>query len=296
MVEMWKSDGRPVDRFYRHRVQKQKAAPFHPPLNPMKWNALLYDDRHAFVTQYGEGVVEWLAPTAGERVLDIGSGTGHLTRKIADAGAIVSGLDSSKEMIESARKNYPQIEWILGNAADFAVDQPYDAIFSNAALHWVRPPESAVRCMANALVPQGRFIVEFGGRGNVHQIDHALTQSLYELSGKRIAQSNYFPSIAQYTGLLEQNRIEVMQAWLFDRPTRLEDGESGLENWIWMFRKPLVESLVEGLQAELIQRAKARLRATLFRDGAWYADYRRLRIRGIKRAGDGNQSHVSFGP
>ncbi|MGH6628953.1 MAG: class I SAM-dependent methyltransferase [Burkholderiales bacterium] len=130
----------------------------------MQWDSSLYDDKHSFVTKYGEGVLELLAPQPGERILDVGCGTGHLTQLIAGAGAQVTGMDNSAEMIATARAGHPDLRFVVGDAADFFFDEPFDAVFSNAALHWVHRAEEAVICMSRALKPGGRFVVEFGGK------------------------------------------------------------------------------------------------------------------------------------
>lgn len=248
----------------------------------MTWNTSLYDDKHAFVTQYGAGVLELLSPQSGETILDVGCGTGHLTQQMALAGAIPTGIDSSAEMIESARRAYPDIEFVQADAADFSFDRKFDALFSNAALHWVHRADDAAACMARALRPGGRFVVEFGGRGNVRQIDTALRNAVAEVAGVESQPANYFPSIAEYATILERHGIEVIQAHLFERPSRLEDGEQGLANWIRMFRSPTLAPLPVDKQREILNRVAEQLRPKLFRDGAWFADYRRLRLVGLK--------------
>src|SRR5207302_10671977 len=102
------------------------------------WDAGLYDGRHAFVWKHGASLVGLLAPRPGERVLDLGCGTGHLTAALAAAGAGVVGLDRSEEMLAQARSAYPALEFVCGDARDFRFGEPFDAVFSNAALHWVR--------------------------------------------------------------------------------------------------------------------------------------------------------------
>lgn len=244
----------------------------------MKWDTSLYDQKHSFVTKYGEGVLELLAPQAGERILDLGCGTGHLTARIAEAGAEVVGLDSSQEMIDQARAAYPNIEFVVADASDFLLDRPFDAVFSNAALHWVHRAEAAVLCMARALKPGGRLVAEFGGKDNVRRIYTTLEELVFEKTGLQVSAQNFFPSISLYAGLLELHGFEVRSAWLFDRMTRLEEGEDGLENWITMFRRPVVEMIPPDLKPEIMEEIKNRLRSELYMDGAWHADYRRLRI------------------
>src|SRR5436305_1035520 len=125
-----------------------------------RWDAQLYDQSHAFVWRYGSGLLELLDPKPGERVLDVGCGTGHLTQKIADAGAQVVGVDASAAMIDEARRNFPDLKFELADATAMRFAEPFDAVFSNAALHWVKPPAAAVARMWEALRPGGRVVIE----------------------------------------------------------------------------------------------------------------------------------------
>src|SRR5262249_37129739 len=137
---------------------------------PDRWDAALYDAKHAFVWKHGESLIELLAPRPGERVLDLGCGTGHLTARLAAAGAEGVGLDQSPAMTEQARRAYPQVPFVEADARDFDLKEPFDAVFSNATLHWVREPGRVVACVARALKPGGRFVAEFGGKGNVRAL------------------------------------------------------------------------------------------------------------------------------
>ena len=247
-----------------------------------KWDSSLYDQKHAFVFKYGEELVGLLSPKPGERILDIGCGTGHLTNAIALAGADVTGIDNSPEMIDSARVRYPEIDFQVADAADFDLGGTFDAIFSNAALHWVRKAEEAVAAMSRALKPGGRLLVEFGGRGNVRRLYTTLESAISTVGGVDVQASNYFPSIGEYAGLLERYGILVRNASLFDRFTRLEDGELGLRNWITMFRGELLKDFTGVDRERIFQLVESEARDSLFKDGNWFADYRRLRISAIK--------------
>src|SRR5690242_2796609 len=123
------------------------------------WNAGLYDDKHSFVFKFGEDVVQLLAPQNGERILDVGCGTGYLTHLIAQAGARVIGIDKSASMIHRAQAVYPDLDLRVMSATDFHFDTPFDAVFSNAVLHWVLEKEAAVDRMAEALRPGGRLVL-----------------------------------------------------------------------------------------------------------------------------------------
>lgn len=249
----------------------------------MKWDTNLYDQKHSFVTRYGEDLLSLLDAKPGERILDVGCGSGHLTKQIADAGAEVTGLDSSPEMIATAQAAYPAINFLVADASDFSFPKPFDAIFSNAALHWVERAEQAIICMSQALKPGGRFVIEMGGKGNIAGITTALEQAIRQLHGREVKATNYFPSIGEYSSLLENHGIEVVNAWLFDRPTKLEGGEEGMANWIRMFRRELLADLSDDEQRAVFAEVNAALRDNQFHDGNWFADYRRLRIVAFRR-------------
>src|SRR5919107_2160989 len=134
------------------------------------WDSTLYEESFGIITQFGAGVVELLAPRPGERIVDLGCGTGGLMAQIAAAGAEVLGIDSSEAMIARARELYPQLRFEVAKGEDFAVDAPVDAVFSNAALHWMSPPEAVAASVARALQPGGRFVAEMGGTGNIATI------------------------------------------------------------------------------------------------------------------------------
>lgn len=245
------------------------------------WNTSLYDGKHNFVTKYGEDLLGLLNAQSGERILDIGCGTGHLTAKIAECGAMVVGLDNSAQMLDKARETYPHMTWVNASASNFAFGEPFDAIYSNATLHWVSDAEGAARCMAVALKLSGRLVVEFGGKRNIGTIADAVRQAIRAHTGRDSQHGWFFPSIGEYVPLLEKHGFEVNAAWLFDRPTKLE-GEDGMANWIRMFSGGLLRGLPADAIEPIIAESVAQLRATQYRDGVWYADYRRLRVVGKK--------------
>ncbi|MFM9264167.1 class I SAM-dependent methyltransferase [Tychonema sp. BBK16] len=244
------------------------------------WNTALYEEQHAFVWQYGESLLKLLASQAGERILDLGCGTGQLTAKIAESGAFVHGIDSSLSMIAKARDNYSQLDFAVADARDFQVEQPLDAVFSNAVLHWIKEPDAVINCVAKSLKPGGRFVAEFGGKGNVGAIVGALLRVLSEIGCEEPESLNpwYYPSIGEYAGLLEKQGFEVSYAVLFDRPTRLECGKFGMANWIEMFAGGFLSGLSEEVRSQVIDAVVERLRSTQYHDGNWIADYRRIRV------------------
>jgi trans-aconitate methyltransferase len=248
-----------------------------------RWDADLYDNKHAFVWRHGESLVGLLEPKPGERILDLGCGTGHLIARIAESGASVVGLDHSAEMLEQARAAYARLEFVQGDARDFSFVEPFDAVFSNAVLHWVRPPEAVIRRVRDALRPGGRFVAELGGRGNVRRIEAAMQAAAGRLSLRLDGPLWYFPGVAEYAGLLEAAGLEVRYAALFDRPTPLQ-GEGGLRDWLRMFAGGVLESVPAERREEFLRAAEEAARPELYRDGGWFADYRRLRVTAVRVA------------
>ena len=248
-----------------------------------KWNPQLYDNKHSFVAEMGAGVIELLAPQLGERILDLGCGTGHLTQEIANQGAEVIGVDSSTEMIEEGKFLFPELDLRVGNGEKLDFNQEFTAVFSNAAIHWMKNGEQVIKGVNRALKPGGRFVAEFGGKGNVNKIVSTLVETLeakgYETQGKN---PWYFPSIVEYGNLLEKNSFELTFALLLDRPTPLQ-GEDGLRNWLKMFAEnSFFTGISEEKQEIILQQVEEKCRSHLYREGIWYADYRRLRIVAIK--------------
>jgi trans-aconitate methyltransferase len=247
-----------------------------------EWNPDLYDTKHAFVAQFGADVMELLNPQHGEAILDLGCGTGHLAQQMADRGAKIIGIDSSSAMIEQARSNYPDLQFEVADATQLPFSADFDAVFSNAVLHWITTPEAAIANIWQALKPGGRFVAEFGGKGNVQTILDGIITT-WAAAGYSVAALNpwYFPSIAEYATLLEQQGFEVTFARLFDRPTPLE-GQQGLQNWVKMFGSCFLQAIPAAQHSELLGNLEAHTRATLYRDGTWFADYRRIRIIAVK--------------
>ena len=255
-------------------------------MSQYSWNTALYEQNHAFVWQYGESLLNLLAPQAGERIIDLGCGTGQLTAKIAESGAFVQGIDSSLSMISTAKTNYPHLDFAVADARDFQVEVPLDAVFSNAVLHWIKQPDAVINCVEKALKPGGRFVAEFGGQGNVGAIVRALLCVLSEIGFSEPESLNpwYFPSIGEYALLLENQGFEVSYAVLFDRPTLLEGGSAGMVNWIEMFAGGFLSGLSHEVRSRAILAVAERLQPTLYQDASWTADYRRLRVVAVKKS------------
>ena len=249
-----------------------------------EWNPSLYNDKHSFVYQYGSNLVSLLAPEKGERILDVGCGSGQLTAQIAETGATAVGIDSSPKMIADAKTKFPGIDFFVMDAANFSFTEPFDAIFSNATLHWVLNAEGAIASMYKALRRGGRLVAELGGKGNVQTIVNQLRQSLRENDFEENAEREvwYFPSVAEYTTLLEKQGFRVNMALHFDRETELADSEHGVEDWLEMFGTAFLEGLNAEEKNKIKKEVQIGIRDKIFNNGKWYADYKRLRIVAVK--------------
>ena len=218
-------------------------------------------------------MIDLLDPQHNERILDLGCGTGELAQAISEKGATVVGLDADPQMIAKVKHQFPAVNFQVADARSFHFPEPFDAVFSNAALHWVPESERVVASIAKSLKPGGRFVAEFGGKGNVG----AIAKYLDEATNPKL-NPWYFPSIADYSSLLEKYDLEVIFAQLYDRPTPLNEGEAGLRNWILMFGESYLEELSSVEKEQVLRGAEENLRPILYNGTPWVADYRRIRV------------------
>ncbi len=245
-----------------------------------KWDTDLYDGKHAFVSDYGTSLISLLDPRSHEYILDLGCGSGVLTAQIAEKAKEVVGMDLSPEMVAKAQKQFPLLTFEERNASNFKFERPFDAIFSNATLHWVTDYRNAAKCMFNNLKAGGRMVVEFGGKHNIEAIVSELRTSLASRGYVRQAslQPWYFPSIAEYTGVLEQVGFQVTLAQWYDRPTELADSAQGIFDWLTMFAQPFFNRVATPDKNEIKLEIQEKLKDKLFKTGRWFADYKRIRI------------------
>ena len=248
------------------------------------WDSKLYNEQHRFVSDYGADVLQWLDAKAGEHILDVGCGTGDLAAKIQEIGATVSGVDASADMIELAKQTYPTIQFEQKDAAALDYNREFDAVFSNATFHWIENQRGLLRGIYKSLKHGGRLVAEFGGKGNIKSIIDAIESAAKQLGLEHRVISNFwfFPSIAHYSNLLEASGFEAEQIWLFDRPTQLV-GEDGMLKWINQFAQHAFVNLNEEEAKVVTDLAVSILKPTNYRNGEWNADYRRLRIKALKR-------------
>lgn len=241
------------------------------------WDPQAYGREGAFVHQLASGVVDWLAPQPGEQILDLGCGDGQLTSRLAATGAVVAGMDASPAMVEAARAH--------GIAADCAQaeklpyqNEAFHAVFSNAALHWVRGQDAMMAEVCRVLRTGGRFVAEMGGHGNIAAIRVALIAVLVRHGHPNAEDGvNYYPTADAYRRRLERRGFSLERIEFIPRPTPL--GEGGMAGWLRTFRRGVLDSLPANLRDTVVEETCALLEPALRdEDGNWVADYVRLRF------------------
>jgi SAM-dependent methyltransferase len=238
------------------------------------WTAEGYARNARFVSDLGGEALARLDPKTGERILDLGCGDGALTAQIAQAGARVVGVDLSEGLLNAARQRGLDARMMDGQELTFAGE--FEAVFSNAALHWMTRPQKVIAGVRRALAPDGRFVAEFGGFGNVACIVTAMRAAALAFGGDQgIAGPWFYPTAEEYRALLEAGGFVVKRIGLYPRPTPLP---TGVEGWLLTFRTPFFEQFGER-RDEVISYVVDLLRPSLCdRSGRWTADYVRLRV------------------
>jgi len=242
------------------------------------WSAASYGTHARFVADMAGAVMDWLAPQAGERILDVGCGDGVLTEAIAAAGAVVVGVDVSNDLLAAAAARGLDARHMDGQALTF--DKDFDAIFSNAALHWMTRPDKVIEGVRRALKPGGRFVAEFGGHGNVAAIVTAMRATARRRGGdEKLAGPWFFPAPDAYGERLVRHGFKVERIGLYPRPTLLK---TGMKAWLGVFRQPFFAQYGEA--AEEVLDEVVDLLAPVLQDerGNWTADYVRLRVAAVR--------------
>ena len=243
------------------------------------WNPETYDRDARFVANLGQPLLELLAPKNGEIVMDLGCGDGALTEKVAQLVTVV-GTDASFAQARAAKDRDLSIVVVDGH--DLCFKPQFDAVFTNAALHWMQRPERVVQEVWHCLKTGGRFVGEFGAKGNVETVRSALHEALRRRGIDPLGLDPwYFPSPEDFSILLVNSSFTIGYVEIIQRPTQLP-GE--LLDWLKIFAQPFTNAVGrdhrQGFLDEVCQRSDA------FRDveGRWSIDYVRLRFAATKAA------------
>jgi len=238
------------------------------------WTAESYDRNARFVSDLAGEVLSWLAAKPGERILDLGCGDGAVTEKLRDIGAAVVGVDVSESLLAAARARGLDVREADGQNLPFSAE--FDAVFSNAALHWMTEADKVVDGVRRALKPGGRFVAESGGHGNVAAIVTAMRAAALAFNGDRaLAGPWFYPTDREYAAMLQEAGFVVRRIGLFPRPTPLP---TGLEGWLGTFRGVFFDQFGERRDAVLAYVADLLRPSLCDKSGQWHADYVRLRV------------------
>ena len=245
------------------------------------WDPERYERNARFVSDLGQPVLDLLAPHAGERVLDLGCGDGVLTERLVAAGCRVIGVDGSPAQVAAARARGLDARVMDGQALDF--EDEFDAVFSNAAMHWMKRADAVIAGAHRALRSRGRFVAELGGEGCVAHIKTALIAALDRRGIDGAALDPwYFPDVASYGARLEAGGFAVRWIALIPRPTPLPGDVTG---WLETFAESFTSALSAHERPEFLAEVREALRPALCdASGNWTADYVRLRFAATKRS------------
>nr|WP_242885425.1 class I SAM-dependent methyltransferase [Actinomadura litoris] len=254
----------------------------------MNWAVTTYDSAFGYVSAHGAPLVDLLDPQPGERVIDLGCGTGTFSAEIAERGAEVLGIDGNPDMVAQATALHPGLAFILGDAHDFTTSESFDAVASNAALHWMtRDPDQVIGQVHAALRPGGRFVGELGGAGNCAELIAAM-QTAWRVFGLGEPELPwYFPSPAEYAAKLEEGGFTLRLLEHADRPTRMTEGPGGAADWVRAYAGRALADVPPELVEPLLERVNDLAAPALRRESGWVADYVRLRFAAVRKPDGG---------
>ncbi len=243
------------------------------------WNANNYNKHADFVSILAAPVVKLLNPKKDEKILDLGCGDGTLAIDMEKVGAKIVAVDLSEDMVK--KTNEKGIEAYVMSATKLIFQNEFDAVFSNAVLHWVKEPEIAIEKIYNSLKKDGRFIAEFGGYENIKHLIDAM-QIVFDMHPEYGEFDNpwYFPTQEEYKQLLQNCGFEVTYIEIIPRPTKIDD----ISNWLNIFANGIVSHLTSEQQNNFNNEVREILKPIIYsqKDG-WVVDYVRLRLRAEKR-------------
>jgi trans-aconitate methyltransferase len=248
------------------------------------WVVATYDSAFGYVSAHGAPLVDLLDPQPGEKIIDLGCGTGALSAEIAARGAEPLGIDGSPALVGQARMLNAGLSFTVGDAGDFTVTEPFDAVASNAALHWMtRDPDAVITRVHAALRPGGRFVAEMGGAGNCAELIAAMQTAWREFGLAEPELPWYFPSPAEYATRLEAGGFTVRLLEYVERPTRMTEGPNGAADWVRVFASGPLNAVPPQAVEPLLARINDLAAPALRRESGWMADYVRLRFAAVRK-------------
>ncbi|KAF9918901.1 hypothetical protein BX616_004410 [Lobosporangium transversale] len=250
------------------------------------WSSQKYVKNASFVPVLGAPVVKLLDPQAHERILDLGAGDGVLTIELEKKCKSVVAIDSSSDMIRAAAIIGCQDARVVDghDLVDNALaNGDFDAVFSNAALHWMKKdPVRVIQGVNKSLKTGGRFVAEMGGHMNVAEVRGGLHAALKKRGINNPEQYDpwFFPGVNTYKRMLEESGFRVDYIELIPRLTPLSTDVAGwIDTFGFMFMKPFENNEEE--KKAIAQEVQNNL--TFSQDeGVWHIMYVRLRFKATK--------------
>ena len=247
----------------------------------IKWDSENYANNFSFVHEYGKGVMDLVDEGRGVAV-DLGCGTGALTGELSKKGYDAIGIDASAEMLEKAAKEYPDLRFMQADALTFSLpEKKASVIFSNAVFHWIdrEKQDALARNIHDQLLPGGTLVAEFGGHGCAEAV-HSALEANFMRKGLTYPRTFFFPTVGEYAQILERNGFTIRYALFFDRPTEQKSGH-GVKDWINMFVKKPFEGMDIITKEKIMDEVEKELKPKLYKNGKWYIDYVRIRIKAV---------------
>lgn len=251
-----------------------------------------YDSAFGYVSAHGAPLIDLLDPQPGEKIIDLGCGTGAFSAEIAERGAEVLGIDGAPEMVAQAASTNPGLSFTIGDAHDFSTSEPFDAVASNAALHWMtRDPDAVIARVHAALRAGGRFVGELGGAGNCAELIAAM-QTAWRVFGLNEPELPwYFPTPAEYAARLEDGGFTIRLLEHADRPSRMTECPDGAADWVRLYAPSSLMDVPPEMVDPLLARVNELAAPALRRESGWVADYVRLRFAAVRKA-DGSSTII----
>ena len=243
----------------------------------MKWDSKLYDQSQSFVSEYGTELISFIPQNKQQHILDLGCGTGDLSYKLSKISSHVVGVDGSEVMIAKAKEKFPHLHFKVMDACNMQWKNIFDVVFSNAVFHWISDQSTLLAGVHAALKDGGRLVCEFGGSGNIAQIEDAYSNVL-QARGIEYKSPFYFPAVEEYSVLLNSSGFSIDKIYDYDRPTPLPDGKAGLRRWMMQFFDGSLSQFKKNEQQYIFGEVEKTLKKDLFDGTKWLADYRRIRV------------------
>ena len=246
-------------------------------MTEQQWYPKTYSRHAAYVSDLGAPLIDMLTLEPESRVLDLGCGDGRLTQKLIERGLRVTAIDSSAEQVDAAKALGVDARRL--DACEMNYESAFDAVFTNAVLHWITDTSTVLQCVHRSLVSEGQFVGEFGGEGNVYALYSTLEKILVSRAyeAEEFMSPKYFPSAEEFSNKLENNGFEVESIELFERPTPLS---GDIANWYQVFAQKAHARILETEWREIMDEIREELRPRLYDrvNSCWTADYVRLRF------------------